>query len=213
MKVLFFPTKIKFKLDEEKIKEFPEKGKIFLVYSIQYKEIAEKIKSLLKNEITGFSQVLGCSKIKIPKETKAIILVSSGRFHAVSLAYETSKDVYLFEHNNFIKINEKEIEQIRNKKKASYSNFLNSEKIGILISTKPGQEKLSQALKIKEIINQKFPEKKVYLFLSNNIDFKEFENFDIQSWVNSACPRLDFDDSNNKMINISELFDLLNQNS
>jgi diphthamide biosynthesis enzyme Dph1/Dph2-like protein len=205
MKVLFFPTKTKFELDEEKIKEFPEKGKIFLAYSIQYKEIAEKIKSILKNEITGFSQILGCSKLKIPKETKAIILVSSGRFHAVSLAYETSKDVYLFEHNNFIKINEKEIEQIRNKKKASYSNFLNSEKIGILISTKPGQEKLNQALKIKERINKKFPEKKVYLFLSNNIDFNEFENFDIQSWVNSACPRLDFDDSNNNMINISEL--------
>jgi len=213
MKILFFPTKIGFEIEEDKIKKFPEKGKVFIAYSIQYKEIAEKIKNLLKNEITGFSQVLGCSKIKISNDTKAIILVSSGRFHAISLAYETSKDVYLFEHNNFIKIEQKEIDKIKNKKRSSYLNFLNSKNIGILISTKPGQEKFKQVLRIKEEILKKFPEKKVYLFISNNLSFNEFENFDIQCWVNSACPRLDFDDTNNKTINISELYDLIENKS
>jgi 2-(3-amino-3-carboxypropyl)histidine synthase len=70
---------------------------------------------------------------------------------------------------------------------ASYLKFLNAEKIGILVSTKPGQENLKKALSLK------LKNKKSYLFLSNNIDIREFENFGINSWVNTACPRMDFD--------------------
>ncbi len=76
--------------------------------------------------------------------------------------------------------------------------FLNAEKVGILISTKPGQENLKKALSLRT----KLKDKKSYLFINNNIDLKEFENFGIDSWVNTACPRLDFDSS---VINIDDL--------
>ncbi len=212
MKIFFVPAKINsdfLNIDKNKIKNFPIKKGIFIAYSIQYENLAKKIKSLLKSRINGFSQVLGCSKLKIPKGTQAILLISSGKFHAVSLAYENDLPVYLFEHNQIIKIENKEIEDLKKKKKVSYINFLNSKKIGILISTKPGQQKLQQSIKIKELLNKKFPDKEIYLFLSNEINFKEFENFEIDFWINSACPRLDFDyllfdnsKMNNKIINI-----------
>ncbi|MCK4553158.1 diphthamide synthesis protein [Candidatus Pacearchaeota archaeon] len=45
--------------------------------------------------------------------------------------------------------------------------------------------------------------KKSYLFISNNINTSEFENFGLDSWVNTACPRLDMED--NRIVNISKL--------
>ena len=74
-------------------------------------------------------------------------------------------------------------------------NFLNSKKVGILVSLKPGQERLKEALKLSKKL-----EKEAYLFLFNNISPAEFENFpQIGSWVNTACPRLDME--SNKIVN------------
>ncbi len=78
--------------------------------------------------------------------------------------------------------------------------FLNSEKVGILISTKPGQENLKKALSLK---SNNLNGKKFYLFLGNELPSSDFENFaGITSWINTACPRLDFDSS---VMNMSEL--------
>jgi len=198
MKTLFIPAKINSEINSKKISELKLPINIAIAYSIQYKEFAEKIRKILsqKHKITSVTQVLGCSSPKFPQETEAILLLSSGKFHAVSLAFETGIPVYVLEANNLKKISKEEIDLLNKKKMASYMKFLNSEKIGILISTKPGQENLKKALSLK------LKNKKSYLFLSNNIDITEFENFGINSWVNTACPRLDFDSS---VINLRNL--------
>ena len=61
------------------------------------------------------------------------------------------------------------------------------------------------ALKEAETLKKKLEKsnKEVYLFLSNNINPAEFENFPIDCWVNTACPRLDFD--SRKIINAGDL--------
>lgn len=152
----------------------------------------------MKNHIiTGFSQVLGCSKPPFSKDTQAVLLISSGRFHAISLALETNLPIYIYDRK-LSKISEKEIEELRKKKKVAYLKFLNAEKIGIIISTKPGQENLTPALRIKKNLKNK----KSYLFIGNEINPKEFENFPISSWLNTACPRLDFDFN---VINLREM--------
>ena len=76
--------------------------------------------------------------------------------------------------------------------------FLNADKHGILVSTKPGQENLKQALGIKKELK-----KKSYLFLANNIDTNEFENFGLDSWINTACRRMDMNDS--RIINVDKI--------
>jgi 2-(3-amino-3-carboxypropyl)histidine synthase len=198
MKTLFIPAKINSEINAKKISELKLPINIAIAYSIQYKEVAEKIRKILsqKHKITLVTQVLGCSSPKFSKETEAILLLSSGKFHAVSLAVETGIPVYILESDNIKKISKEEIDLLNKKKMASYMKFLNAEKIGILISTKPGQENLKKALSLK------LKNKKSYLFLSNNIDIREFENFGINSWVNTACPRLDFDSS---VINLRNL--------
>ena len=195
MKKLFIPTKVKSKVNKPKILSLSKKlpKNIALTYSIQYQEQAKQIKSLLSksHKINSFIQVLGCSKPNFPKNTQAILLISDGKFHAISLAIQTKLSVYVLENNQLTKISKKDIELIRKKQKASYVKFLNADKIGILISTKPGQQNLQKALDFKK----KLKDKKSYLFISNNINTSEFENFGLDSWVNTACPRLDMENS------------------
>jgi len=204
MKHLFIPAKIKSEINPSKIQEISKKlpKNIAIAYSIQYKNLAEQIKSLLlkNHKVTSFIQVLGCSKPKFPKQTQTILLISDGKFHALSLASNLKIPVHLFNNSKLEKISESQIKDFGKRQKSSYVNFLNSKKAGILISIKSGQQNLKNALEIKG----KLKDKEIYFFLSNNIDEKEFENFpEIQSWINTACPRLDMD--SNKIINIDKL--------
>lgn len=191
MKTLFIPAKAKLKIDKSKIisssKKLPEK--IAIVYSIQYIDSALEIKNILSknHEIVLFVQVLGCTIPKFSKNTKGILLVGSGKFHAISLAHETKLPIYIVEDNSINQISKEEIEIFKKRKKASYLKYLNTEEVGILVSTKPGQENLKKAVKFKK----KQKNKKSYLFISDTINTNEFENFGLTSWINTACPRLD----------------------
>ncbi len=201
MKTIFIPAKVVSEVNEEKIKSLSLPKNIAIAYSIQYKDIAEKIREILykKNNITEIIQVLGCSKPNFSKNTEAVLLIGSGEFHAVSLAYESKLPIYILEQERLRKISKEEISAFEKKKKASYLKFLNSDNAGILVSTKPGQENLKRAIALKN----KLKNKKSYLFISNEADTGQFENFnDIKAWINTACPRLDFDSS---VINISDL--------
>jgi len=201
MKTLFIPAKIKSEINTKKIQSLKLPKNIAIAYSIQYKDISLKIKNILSktHKITKLIQILGCSKLIFPKNTQAILLISSGKFHAISLAIESKLLIYTLEYNQLRKISREDIESFKKKQKASYVKFLNSDKIGILVSTKPGQQKLKKALDFKK----RLKEKKSYLFISNNIDTREFENFGLNSWINTACPRLDME--NNSIINIDKI--------
>lgn len=201
MKTLFIPAKSKLDVTDLEIqglsKSLPKNFAI--AYSIQYKELAEKLKKEFskKHKIASFIQVLGCSKPEF-KKTKAILLISDGKFHAISLAFETKIPVYLFSRGILTEISKRDIEDLERKQKGAYLKYLNSKKIGILISTKPGQENLKKAIQF----SKKLKKKNSYLFIGNNIDTNEFENFQIGSWVNTSCPRMDMNDPS--IININK---------
>ncbi|MBA7675377.1 hypothetical protein ES703_83610 [subsurface metagenome] len=218
MKTLFIPAKIKSKANKPKILEISKKlpKNIAIAYSIQYKDIAFEIKNILSSgsqrrangkftslskthKITKLVQVLGCSKPSFPKNTQAILLISSGKFHAIPLTLEAKLPIYILEHNVLRKISKQDIESFKKRQKASYLKFLNADEIGILVSTKPGQQNLKKALELKK----KIKNKKSYLFISNNIDINEFENFRLNCWVNTACPRLDME--SNSIINMDKI--------
>jgi len=194
MRVMFIEAKRKSDLNIDKINLKILPDKIFLAYSVQYKNLAEKLKKKLGTRITGFKQILGCSKLKTKHP---ILLIGSGKFHAIQLALQNNT-VYILEGDNINKLATKEVEKIKLKRKASISKFLAAEKIGILVSTKPGQENLKSALKLRKKLEKK--EKEVVIFLADNINLEELENYNIDSWINTACPALTFD---SRVINIS----------
>lgn len=201
MKILCIESKLKnlnINFSKEEINKLPKQ--IFLAYSIQYKDLALSIKSQLTKQgikIIKFQQVLGCSEIK----TKLpILLIGTGKFHALNLFLQTPK-LFVLKDNKIILVPEHEIEQLKTKRKSALIKFLNADKIGILVSTKPGQENLKQALNLKQKLKNKG--KQAFIFISDNIDTRQFENFNIDSWINTACPGLALDNTN--IINYQEL--------
>jgi len=193
-KILYIEARKKLKLNKELVKELAGglPNTIYLAYSIQYKKLAEELKKELAKsrtiKIHGSSQVLGCSKLKT---STPILLIGSGRFHALNLALSSQKEVFIFDNYSISKIGKEEIEQEQRKEKGNYLKFLASKEIGILVSTKSGQQNLSLALKLKDKLKKQG--KNPFLFLSDNINIQELENFPIDLWINTACPGISLD--------------------
>jgi len=193
MEKLFIPTRSKKPLDRKKFIEATKilPCQIAIAYSIQFQNQAIEAKEILSKDrtVTLSVQVLGCSNPRFPKDTKAILLIGEGKFHSVALSFESKLPVYVYEDNKIWKVPEEDVVKLEKKRKAAILNFLKSKKVGILVSTKPGQQRLQRALKLKE----KFQDKEFYFFLDNTINLNEFENFNIKCWLNTACPRLNYD--------------------
>ena len=188
MKTLFIPLIKKEQLNKPALQAAIDKlpSTIYIAYTIQYKQIAEQAKAELEKtrEIIGFSQVLGCSKLKV----NSILLIADGSFHASNLLQQGNQ-VYLFDNHSLIKL-----ELQDNNNKAKLNKLYSSNKLGILLSTKPGQLNLNQARKTKNKLKEQ--NKKAYFFLADNINLDELENFDVDFWINTACPGLEKDSKN-----------------
>ena len=204
MKLLYIPTKQKnlnnIKLSKAEITKLP--NKLILAYSIQYQDLAILYKKELeknKIKVLKFKQVLGCSKIS-NKNKLPILLISTGKFHAQNLYLQTPI-LYVLDNNKIIRIPKQDIEKLKVRKKTALMKYLGADRIGILVTTKPGQENLKKAEALKQKLEKQG--KEPYIFISNNIDINQFENFNIQSWVNTACPGLANDNPN--IINVGDL--------
>jgi len=203
MEILYIEAKrknLKTNILKSEIRKLPKI--LNLGYIIQYKDLAKEIKKQLelnKIHIEKFQQVLGCSRIdpKIP-----LFFIGDGKFHLINLYSQNSNIYYLniLKDQKIKKISKKEIEKIRINKKVCLIKFLNAKKIGLLITTKPGQENLNSAINFKKILSKK--NKIPYIFISNNIDINQFQNFEIDIWVNFSCPGLKQDSK--EIINYTE---------
>lgn len=201
------------------ILKLPEK--IGLVTTVQFIGQIKEVKSMLekkdkkvflgKGKHTAYQgQVLGCdvdAAISIEKKVDAFLYIGSGLFHPIAISLKTKKDVFTFNPltNKFDKVDKKEVEKINKRKKGALIKFLSSKEIGVIVTTKPGQEQLKEAFKLKN----KFRDKNFYFLIFDTIDFGQLENFPfIECFVNTACPRIALDDSikiNKAIINLEDI--------
>jgi len=210
MKVLFIEGKSKAKqedyfIDSGFINKLPDR--VFLAYLAQFKGQANAMKKAIEKsgrEIAGFQQVLGCTKLSVPQQ---IILIGNGSFHALNLAMQNKLPILLYSNGSSRLIGEKDIAELKKKKQAALSTFFASKNIGIIVSTKPRQENLKLAEEVKQKINAKYPEKQVFFFISNTINIAELENFTIDFWINTACPRISED--SRKILNPDDISEFL----
>jgi len=179
------------------IKKVKVKEKLGLVTTIQHLHQLKKAKKLLPNSII-IGNILGCNFEKAKNaKVNSFLFIGSGKFHPLELALRTNKRVYIANpyNNSISQIKKEEIQKRKQKIKGQQLRFLNARKMGVLVSTKPGQYNLKQALKLKKKYN-------AYLFLFNTLKETELENFpQIDSWINTACPRIEY----NKIINVNDL--------
>jgi 2-(3-amino-3-carboxypropyl)histidine synthase len=177
---------------ENAIKLLPKK--VGIVTTAQHKHKLNEIKEILekngiKAEIAG--QVLGCNAsnaVKIKEQVDAFLYVGSGRFHPIEVQLETGKKVVMANpFTNEAKVLEKEeVEKVQKQQQGAFMKFLSSKEIGIIVSTKPGQNRMKKAVELKK----KLKDKKCYIFVSDTIDYNELQNFPfIECWINTACPR------------------------
>jgi 2-(3-amino-3-carboxypropyl)histidine synthase len=168
---------------------------------------------LLKGKHSRYAgQVLGCDfsvDKKIMKNTDAILYVGTGSFHPIELAMKSGKEVFVFNPVNktLNKINIKDINKIKKRKKGALIKFLSSKEIGILISTKPGQYHMKRARELEK----KYKNKNFHYLFFDTLDFNDLENFPfIQCFVNAACPRMidDCGRTSKPMINIEDVVTL-----
>jgi 2-(3-amino-3-carboxypropyl)histidine synthase len=174
-----------------------------IVGEVEEKLEEKGIKVFKSKTLVHETQILGCnvsSAEKIKDKVDAFLLLSSGKWHALMLS-ELGKPVFMCNGNRTEKLSSEEIQKFNSRKKAALMKFLSEEKIGILVSTKPGQYKMDEALKLKEKLRRKG--KKAFLFIADTFNLSELENFGLKIYVNTACPGLIFDCSN--IINSKDL--------
>src|SRR3989338_5701322 len=209
MKTEFIEAKYKGKisLGKELVNKLP--SRVGLASSVQFlDQLAAIKKNINKIKIIIAGQILGCdvnNAEKIANEVDAFLYVGDGAFHPLAIALKINKPVYQYNPLNkeFRKIKDEEIAQYKKNQKVSYVKFLHADNVGIIISTKPGQyypiEKTSSLIKKLE---NRYKNKKFYTFICDNVDEREFENFNfIQAWVNTACPRI----KGKNIMNIEEI--------
>lgn len=215
MKVLHIEgiSKESYKLTAEAIDKLP-KGKAALCTTIQFIGSLQQIKEQLKDAVllqgkhsSKQGQILGCDVPQI-EGVDFILFVGDGTFHPKALFLKNNLPVFAYNPFNekLMKMDEKEVEGFAKKRKIALTKFHASENIGVIQSTKPGQS-ISDS-KLSEL-EQKYKEKRFYKFVADTIDFSQLENFPfIESWVNTACPRIAYDDApntNKAIINIDDL--------
>jgi len=166
----------------------------------QLKEIKQMIEKAGKHAVVG-GQILGCdvsAAKKIEKEVDAFLYIGSGEFHPLGVALETSRRVIIANPltHEVGEIRKEDIERYKKKQKGALLKFLSSKEIGIIVSTKPGQEKLKKAFELKK----RLKDKNCYIFAGDVIKEEDLEDFPfIECWVNTACPR--FADEKKGVIN------------
>ncbi|MBI4155350.1 diphthamide synthesis protein [Candidatus Woesearchaeota archaeon] len=200
MKVLFVPTYVKLDVLPS-LKKVKINGRIGVITTAQFVNQLDLICKNLKNSVKG-GQILGCnveSAKKIQNKVDAFLYIGLGMFHPWALIV-LNKPVYVLNPltQEIKKISEDEIKKYRKERKGKVLKFMHAKTVGLLVSTKPLQQNLNKALILKDSILGK----KVYIFVSNNLNEQQLENFKgVDCWVNTACPRIEGE----KMLNYSEI--------
>ncbi|GIU69905.1 MAG: hypothetical protein KatS3mg002_1141 [Candidatus Woesearchaeota archaeon] len=234
--VLLIPGKYKKRIiiPSKILKELP--NKLMLFSSIQFlhqlsdiqKQLESQGKTIITSKsrnylyeglITDKGQLLGCNmeKFTAKVEFDAFLYIGDGVFHPKALLVNNEKNVYCYDPKiEKLSVLDKKIHLEYSKRiKGSKLKFLNSKNIGILMTTKIGQGSPKRAMMLKEKIMQKWPDKKIFLFYANEINFSELENFNfIDIYINVACSRIGHDDfsrSEKTIINISDVESLIKE--
>lgn len=212
MEQLFIESKYTGKVNIKKLDIEQLPNKIGLATTVQFADCLDDIKKQLKNKKVFFEkakqkypgQILGCdvsSAERIKNKVDAFLYIGTGHFHAIALGL-LGKDVYLLDpfDGNIKKQDKSIVENYQKRKKGAMLKFLNAKNIGVLISTKRGQ---NYPIKNIEQLEKKFKDKKFYYFVADQIDINQLENFPfIGAWVNTACPRLEEDAV---LVNVKEI--------
>jgi len=182
--------------------------KIGLASTVQFSDhLTETKKHLAKKKMKVFvgkakgktaGQVLGCNAEaaeQVKRNVDCYVFIGDGLFHAQWIAFSTKKPVFLLNPlgNSFKELDKKNAERIERGSIARTEIARKAKSFGLLVSTKPGQFNLAQALKLKVLAEKK--KKKAFIFAADTIKEEFLLGLDIDCFVGTACPRMVIDDA------------------
>jgi 2-(3-amino-3-carboxypropyl)histidine synthase len=182
-------------------------NKIGLATSVQHLQALKQAREILVNAgktvVVGDcgkmiypGQVLGCnySSVKsIADEVEAFLFIGGGLFHALGVALNTSKPTVIADpyNNRAFSIDDK-VQKIIKQRWVNIEEAQRAKNFGVLIGLKPGQKKIDQALRIKDLAEKHG--KAVFLLAAKEITPETLLEFpSIDAYVNTACPRISLD--------------------
>jgi 2-(3-amino-3-carboxypropyl)histidine synthase len=206
MKIEYFETRAEIELPEitPELIDLVKDKSVALLTTVQFLDQRDSlaVKLLQHCKIVNMKlahckypdQILGCSAFdsEIVEKPDLFIYLGDGVFHPKSLVLrEVADEVYCLSPIDFSikKVTKEDVTSLIKKRNGAISAFTIAKNVGVLVTTKPGQNNLRKALELKA-------DKNIYYFLDDTINFAELENFNfIDCWVNTACPRIAYDDS------------------
>jgi 2-(3-amino-3-carboxypropyl)histidine synthase len=196
---------------EENVSLLDSFKRIGLVATIQYLHTLEAIKDCLsakRKRVFIGGQILGCdikNALRIAGKTDCILFVGSGKFHPTAVAAGTGKNVYSLdmETETLSPISEEDLKKEARRRRGQVALALNAKVFGILVSTKTGQQNLKEAWCVKDAFER--AGKKALVFAGNELTPDNVLAFQVDAWVNTACPRISEDYFRKPVINPEEL--------
>ncbi|MEM2952909.1 MAG: diphthamide biosynthesis enzyme Dph2 [Candidatus Bathyarchaeia archaeon] len=183
--------------------------KIGLATTVQHVQTIDEAKEILvragKTVIVGDAghmsypgQVIGCdySNAKsIANDVEAFLFIGGGRFHALGLAISTSKPTILADpYENRTYTVDEDARQLLKKRWASIQEAKRAKTFAVLLGLKPGQKHMDEAFSIIEKLENSG--KDAYLFVVRELAPEVLMEFPaVDAYVNTACPRISFDDA------------------
>ncbi|WP_456327250.1 diphthamide biosynthesis enzyme Dph2 [Archaeoglobus sp.] len=201
--VIYVPYYVDYDVEDFEDVEIEEK-KIALIASAQYAWKLQEVKKFLEergyevelkrgsNRVKMPGQVLGCNYTVLRNsKADAVLFVGDGLFHPIGAKIYSGKRVYRFCPLDK-EFEEVKVEDFLKKRYLSISKALNAEKGAIIVSRKIGQKRLNLALNLKR--KAKDRGKDVEVIYLDDISPQVLENFLYGYYVNTACPRISYDD-------------------
>jgi len=184
-------------------------SKIGLVTTVQHVDKLNHAKDVLikanktvtvgdAGQLKYAGQVIGCDYSNaraIDAQVDAFLFLGGGKFHAIGVSLATSKPTIVADpYEKRAYTVEEETQKIRKQRMTNISEAKKAQTFGILVGLKPGQNRLQQAVEIKEKLQKNG--KKAVLFVLKEVTPEAMMQFPtIDAFVNTACPRLVLDDA------------------
>ncbi|WP_406660000.1 diphthamide biosynthesis enzyme Dph2 [Methanolobus sp. ZRKC3] len=137
-------------------------------------------------------QVLGCNfSVARTEACDEYLYIGSGEFHPLGVSLSTGKRVIIADP--FVnEIREVDPSRILRQRSAVIAKSLDAEVFGIVVSSKPGQERMTLANELKRMAARH--DKIAHIFTMDLVTPDQLLQFKVDAFVNTACPRLAIDE-------------------
>jgi len=180
-------------------------GTVGLLATIQYVHLIPQVKEFLESKgmtvkvykgddrIAYPGQVLGCNHSSAGP-ADSYLFIGEGDFHPLAAAFGTKKKMIIL---NPISGETRNVDEVRDrilrKRFAAIQSAKEAQRFLVILCSKTGQRRDSAAKdSAKKIIDSG---KKVYTVVMDEISPDRLLSYDVDAYVNTACPRIAMDDS------------------